>query len=140
MPKRDSAQDAELLLEPFEPSQVKLFQALRKRLKRRVPGLNELVYSYPKQESVVIAFSTSGKGYEALYSLSVNPEGIKLYLAQGPRLKQWDPEQLLQGKGKAVRFVPLSSMKEFEAPAIQSLLDAVENLAQAPAKTKGPRK
>ena len=50
----------------YEPAIVKLGKALREKLRARLPGLFEVVYVYESQSALVIAYSPTEKGYEAL--------------------------------------------------------------------------
>jgi len=88
------------------------------------------VYVYEKQGSLVIAYSPTEQGYEAPCSLALDSHGAKLYFAQGPLLSKADPNKLLQGSGKKVRFVPLSSVADFDRPEIEALIAAVSEQAK----------
>jgi len=109
----------------YDPATAKFGRALRKRLRARLPGLNEIVYLYENQESLVIAFSPNDTGYGALCSLVLRPTGAQLYFSRGPELSKSDPHGLLQGRGKAVRFLALASVADFERPEVQNLIAAV---------------
>jgi hypothetical protein len=59
----------------YDPATVKLGKALRAKMRDRLPGLNELVYVYDTQNSLVIAYSPTegGGGSDALCGIALSP-------------------------------------------------------------------
>jgi len=114
----------------YEPATAKLGQALRAKLRDRLPGLFEVVYLYESQRSLVISYSPTENGYEGVCSLALYPDGAKLFFTQGARLSKSDPGKLLQGRGKTVRHVPLGSVADFDRAEIEALMTAVLELAE----------
>ena len=110
----------------YEPGIAKLGKALRARLRDRLPGLNELVYVYESQHSLVIAYSPTDKGggSDALCSIALYTRWVNLYFTQGVLLSRSDPNRLLQGSGKTVRHVVLHSVADFDRPEIEVLMAA----------------
>lgn len=113
----------------YKPALAELGRELRAKLRKRLPGLNEIVYVYENQGSLVISYSPTDKGYEALCSLALAPSGAKLCFAQGPALAKLDPHKLLKGSGKLVRHVELQAAADFDRPELQALLAAALKLA-----------
>jgi hypothetical protein len=110
-----------------EPGMAKLGKALRAKLRARLPGLFEIVYVYEKQNSLVISYSPTERGYEAVCSISVYPHLVKLGFGRGAELSKSDPNRLLQGQGKTARYVELNSVAGFDRPEIEALIaDAVK--------------
>src|ERR1700734_33368 len=92
----------------YEPAMAKLGKALRAKLRARLPGPFEIVYVNENQGALVISYSPTERGYEAVCSKS-------------------DPGKLLQGQGKTVRYVELNSVADFERAEIERLIaDAVK--------------
>jgi hypothetical protein len=114
----------------YEPAIVKLGKALRAKLRARLPGLFEIVYVYEKQDSLVISYSPTESGYEGLCSLALYPDRVHLYFGQGAQLSKADPNQLLQGRGKTVRFVVLDSAADLDRAEIEALMAAALKLAK----------
>jgi len=110
------------------PATAKLGKALRARLQARLPGLLEIVYVYESQNALVIAYSPSGHGYEAVCSISVYPDVVKLGFGKGAQLP--DPNRLLQGRGKTVRYVELNAVADFDRPQIDALIAHAVKLAK----------
>lgn len=133
MPDKQSTADAETELASFfakYPAAIaKLGKALRKKLQARLPGLNEIVYVYESQGSLVISYSASENGYEAVCTLALYEAEVKLFLAHGPQLAAFDAKKLLQGSGKLVRYVELKSASDLERAEIETLIAAALKLS-----------
>jgi hypothetical protein len=114
----------------YEPAMVKLGKALRAKLRARLPGLFEVVYVYESQNSLVIAYSPTEHGYDALCSIALYPRCVNLYFGQGALLSKSDPNKLLQGCGKTVRYVVLNAVEDFDRPEIEVLMAAALKLAK----------
>lgn len=114
----------------YDPATAKLGKALRAQLRARLPGLFEIVYAYEKQNALLISYSPTEKGYEGIISLAVYPDSVKLCFGQGAQLSKSDPQKLLQGSGKTVRHVVMTSVADFDRPEIQALLVAAVKLAK----------
>ena len=114
----------------YEPAIAKVGKGLRAKLRARLPGLFEIVYVYENQNSLVISYSPTERGYEGLCSLALYPDRVNLYFGQGALLSKSDPNKLLQGRGKTVRHVVLNSVADFDRAEIQVLMAAALKLAK----------
>lgn len=111
----------------YEPAMAKLGKALRTKLRARLPGLFEIVYVYENQNALVISYSPTDRGYDAVCSISVYPRLVKLGFGKGAQLSKSDPNKLLQGQGRLVRYVELTSVADFDRAEIEVLIaDAVK--------------
>ncbi len=113
----------------YDPPVAKLGKALRAKLRARLSGLFEIVYFYENQHSLVFSYSPTEHGYQGVCSLALQPDGAKLHFGQGAQLSKADPGKLLQGTGKTVRHVPLSTIAEYGRPEIEALMTAALKLA-----------
>ncbi|MGV3638564.1 MAG: hypothetical protein ACO1NQ_13070 [Flavobacteriales bacterium] len=120
------------LIAPFGEPEQKLFQALRKAMRRRFPTANELVYTY--RGKAVIGYSPTLAGGEGIPALSLDATGVRLYLTQGALLP--DTHKLLHGKAGA-RFLVPDSAKDLVRPEVEALFAAAEKIAKVPLKTVG---
>lgn len=120
------------LIAPFGAPEQKLFQALRKAVRKRFPTANELVYAYTGK--AVIGYSPTLAGGEGIVALSLDAAGVRLYLTQGATLP--DPHKLLQGKAGARYFVP-ASVKDLLRPEVEALFMAAEKNAKVPLAATG---
>lgn len=114
----------------YEPAMARLGKALRAKLRKRLPGLFEIVYMYETQEALVISYSPTENGYDGLCGISVYPRCVKLFFGQGAQLSKSDPNKLLEGSGKTVRHVVLNSVADFDRPEIEVLMTAALKLAK----------
>jgi len=80
--------------------------------------LNELAYDYP--DSVVIGYSPTDRGIEAIVAISARADGVFLYLSHGPQLP--DPKKLLQGSGKKTRFIRVDAAGQLGHPDVEALI------------------
>jgi len=115
--------------------QQRLLRAARAAMRRRFPTANELVYDYGR--FVVLSYSPTARGIDAVVALAGRPDGVLLYLNQGPALP--DPQGLLRGSGKATRYLPIVDGKQLAHPRVRALLTAAAQHARArlPATGKG---
>ncbi len=114
----------------YEPATAKLGKALRRKLRARLPGLFEIVYMYENQDALVISYSPTEHGYEGVCSISIRPDSVKLGFGRGAELSKSDPARLLQGKGKTVRHVDLTSAADFDRAEVAALIAAAVKLAR----------
>jgi hypothetical protein len=114
----------------YEPAIAKLGKAVRAKLRARLPGLLELVYVYESRDSLVISYSPTETGSDAVCGLALYPNQVNLYFNGGASLAKSDPNKLLQGRGKAVRHVVLNSVADFDRAEIEVLMAAALTLAK----------
>jgi hypothetical protein len=105
-------------LSRFSPEIVALVKKCLPKLRRAFPGSLELVYDY--SHSLVVAFSMSERGYEAIVAMSILPRGIQLYFDKSLP----DPKGLLKGTGTKVRSVALESASDLDRGDIRELIKA----------------
>jgi hypothetical protein len=117
LPPNPSAEFA-ALLSRFPPAMVALANKILPKLRRAFPGSYELVYDYGK--SIVVSYSMTERGYEAIVAVAIFADSFKLYFDKSLP----DPKGLLSGAGAKVRSVALESASDFANPDIQALLAA----------------
>ena len=141
MVEEQSATNAEKQLASYfakyEPATTKLGKALRAKLRKRLPGHSEVVYVYESQSSLVISYSPTENGYDAVCTLALYPSLVKLFFTGGPQLSKADPKKLLKGSGKMVRYVELSSAADLDRAEIEALMAAALKLSKPQANAKG---
>jgi hypothetical protein len=102
----------------FPPEIVALVKRCLPKLRRALPGSYQLVYDYAG--SLLVAFSMSERGYEAIVTIAVFPRGVRLYFDKSLP----DPKGLLQGSGSKVRSVTLKAASELDHGDIHALIKA----------------
>lgn len=100
--------------------------ALRKALRKRLPTAHEIVYEYA--DNVTISYSPNDKGYAGVLALRASADGVRLYFNQGKGMP--DPEKLLKGSAKLVRYIPVESAATLKRPAVAALIELA--LARSP--------
>ena len=135
---RELSPEAELrsFVSRFEPKDQKVFRSVRTALRKRFPTANELAYDYP--DSVVIGYSPTHRGIEAIVAIAVRADGVFLYLSNGPQLP--DPKKLLQGSGKQTRYIRLDAAGQLAHPDVEALIVAAIDHATVPVPSEGKGK
>src|ERR1041384_5025138 len=106
------------LIEKFGPADQKLIRSVRTALRKRFPTANELAYDYGS--SVVISYSPTDRGIDAIVALAARADAVRLYLSPGPQLP--DPKGILQGAGKATRFIEVEAASRLAHPDVKALI------------------
>lgn len=121
------------LIEKFDAEDQRLIRSVRSAVRKRLPTANELIYDY--RSFFVIAYSPTEQGIEGIVTIAARPDGVRLYLMNGPRLP--DPKKLLMGSGKQVRFIPVEAASRLKHPDVEALIAAAIAKASVPLASKG---
>jgi hypothetical protein len=117
----------------LDPKHQQLFRSVRAALRKRFPTANELAYDYG--DAVVVGYSPTERGIEAVVAIKAGATGVALHFNQGPQLP--DPKRLLQGKGKQTRFVQVEAARQLADPDLEALLVAAADRATVPLQPEG---
>lgn len=120
----------------FDPKEQKVFRSVRAAIRKRFPTLNELAYDY--SHSVVIGYSPTERGIEAIVAIAARSDGVFLYLSHGPQLP--DPKKLLQGSGKQTRFIRVDAAGQLGHPDVEALIVAAIDHSTVPLPSRGAGK
>ena len=112
----------------FSPEHQRTIRAVRKRLRRRFQGANELVYD--NYNFFVIGYSPTERPSDAIVSMACGSNGVGLCFIHGAKLP--DPTGILTGSGKQTRFIHL------DTPALLGRDDVEALIAEAIARSKAP--
>ena len=107
------------LIAKFAPTHQRLIGAMRRWLRKRLPTAHELVYEY--QDFFVISYSPNERGYEGVFAIRADANGVRLYFNRGKGLP--DPAKLLQGSGRQTRWIHLEGASTITRPAVARLID-----------------
>ncbi len=121
------------LIAKSDPKDQKLIRSVRAAVRKRLPSANELVYDY--NTFFVIAYSPTERPTDAVVATAARPDGMRLYLMQGPRLP--DPKKLLEGSGRQTRYVRLDSARQLAHPDVEALIAAAIDHSGFPLPCKG---
>ena len=133
--KREATPEAQLgsYLDRLDPKNQKLARSVRAALRKRFPTANELAYDYGTH--IVIGYSPTENGIDAIVAIAARDTGVFLYFNQGPKLS--DPKKILQGSGKQTRFIPLESIRRLSDPDVEAFIAATVDQAKTPLPSKG---
>lgn len=110
----------QLCMDKFDATKQKAIRTVRAGMRKRLPAANELLYDYGS--FFVLAYSMTEHPKDAIASIAARPDGVRLYLLHGPRLP--DPQKLLRGSGKQVRYVALERPSMLASTEVKALLAA----------------
>jgi hypothetical protein len=127
-----SARAAEDQLEGFlakyTPEIASLAKAALIKLRKKLPGAVEMVYD--NYNALAIGFCPGERASEAIFSIGLYPRWVNFYFLQGRNLR--DPEKLLKGSGKQVRYLVLEGAGTLDDPRVQDLIDEALERAKVP--------
>ena len=118
--RRAAETELRSLITKFSPTHQPLVGTLRRWLRKRLPTAHEVVYEYA--DCFVISFSPNEHGYAGVFALRGSADGVKFYFNQGKGLP--DPDNLLQGSGSLVRWIPMEGAATLARPPVARLIDA----------------
>jgi len=121
------------LIEKFDPRDQKLIRSVRSAVRKRLPAANELLYDYGT--FFVIGYSPTERPTDGIVAVAARPDGVRLYLMQGPRLP--DPKKLLEGSGKQTRFIRVETARHLAHPDVEALIAAAIERAAVPLPSAG---
>ena len=102
----------------YRPEVARVALAARGKLRRLLPGALELVYD--NDNALVIGFGPSERASEAVLSIAVYPQWVRLFFLQGAGLP--DPSGLLRGSGSRVRSILVDQASLLDSAAVRQLI------------------
>lgn len=120
-------------IDRLDPKNQKLVRSVRAAVRKRFPTANELAYDYTR--FLVIGYSPTDKGIDAVVAIKADATGVALYFNQGPKLP--DPTRILRGTGKATRFIQVEAASRLADPDVEALIAATIDQARIPLPAEG---
>ena len=102
----------------YTPEIAALAQAALAKLRARLPGAVELVYD--NYNALAIGFSPTERASDAIFSIALYPRWVSMFFLHGASLP--DPQKLLKGSGKVVRYIVLEDAADLYKPAVKTLI------------------
>jgi hypothetical protein len=125
--RRSADAEVRALIDKFAPAHLRLINAMRRSLRKRLPTAHEVVYEY--RDWFVISYSPTEHGYEGVLAIHGSTDGVKLYFTRGKELP--DPEKLLQGSSQT-RFIEVEAASTLAHPEVAALIDEASARSQVP--------
>ncbi|NOS85308.1 MAG: DUF1801 domain-containing protein [Ignavibacteria bacterium] len=123
------------LLELKDPFLVELFTDLRIFVMDIYPECYELLYH---THALTAVFSVTEKLSDAFCMLPVYTNHVNLGFNKGTLLR--DPNKLLQGTGKLIRHIPVSSFEDYRNNDVKELVNSAVELALKDSEITSKRK
>lgn len=120
----------------FAPEHQALIRAMRKALRKRMPGANELVWD--NYNFFVVGYSATERPSDSIVSIAAAANGVGLSFYRGATLP--DPQKILLGSGAQNRFLRFESAKTLGIPDVRALIDAAIAQAKTPISASGKGK
>lgn len=121
MARRDGAQlppDLARMLQSYSPEVQSTFAAARSAVIMQAPTAVELLYD--SYNAVASAYSFTGRLRDAFCHLAAYSQHVNLGFNRGAELT--DPSRLLQGSGKLIRHIRVTSSADVEKPLVVALI------------------
>ena len=121
------------LIAKFAPENLRLINAARRVLRKRLPTSHELVYEY--RDAFVISYSPTERGFEGVLGLRASASEVRLYFNSAKELP--DPERLLKGSGGQTRWIALERASTLANPYVARLMDEAISRSRVPFPSSG---
>lgn len=132
--RRSAEAQLRTLVDKFASDRIRLVGALRRSLQKRLPTAHEVVYEY--RDCFVISYSPNEHGYDGILALRGSADDLRLYLNFGKGLP--DPEKLLRGSAKQVRWIDVEGTATLARPAVTHLIEAGHLAQPETVRTRRP--
>jgi hypothetical protein len=117
--RRSAEAEVRTLITKFAPAHLRLINAMRRWLRKRLPTAHEIVYEY--RDNFVISYSPNEHGYEGVLGIRASANGVKMFFNHCKELP--DPAKLLQGSGSQCRSIDVEGASTLARPEVASLTD-----------------
>ncbi len=115
-------------LSPFEPAIRKLALAVRKLVLEEARGSTELIYD--AYNAVATGYSFTGRPSDACIHIAVYARWVNLGFNRGSELE--DPQRVLQGTGRWVRHIRISTLPDLNKPMVRAFMKTAVARAKRP--------
>lgn len=113
----------------FEPKIASQTKKVLAAMRKRLPGMLELVYD--NYNALAVGFGPTERASDVVFSIAVYPRWISLFLFQGTKLK--DPTKRLKGAGAKARHIVLTEgAKTLADPDVAALMTQALKLSPPP--------
>jgi hypothetical protein len=122
-------------IDKFDAQDRQLIGAVRKAVRRRLPGASELVYD--NYNFFVIGYSPTERPSDSIISITAQAHRVGLCFIHGATLP--DPDGILRGSGNQTRSIRLESAATLATPEVEALIAAAVAQSKVPLPPTGTR-
>ena len=115
-------------LSAYDPRITEIALAVRKLVLEEAPGATELIYD--AYNAVAAGYSFTGRPSDAFIHIAAYAGWVNLGFNRGSQLN--DPRRLLQGGGRWIRHLRISTPADLEEPAVRAFVKATVAGADRP--------
>ena len=115
----------------FEGKHQTVIRAVRRTLRKRLPGAYELAYD--NYNFFALGYSPTERPSDSIISIAAGANGVGLCFVRGASLP--DPTKILSGSGNQTRFIRVESAATLARPEVDALVAAAVAQARAPFRT-----
>lgn len=119
LPTADIEVAIDAFLVRYTPEIERTLREARTRLRARFPRGHEMVFE--TYNALVFGFAPTLRRKDSFISVAGYPRWVTLFFLDGASLD--DPQGLLEGEGKQVRGMRLTSAAMLDEPAVRALID-----------------
>lgn len=138
MPSTSPARDLDRFIARYTPDIARLARGALARMRKRLPTAHQLVYD--NYNACAIGFGPTERASDVIFSIALYPRRVSLFFLQAMKSRLQDPQKLLQGSGRLVRFIPLDSPVQIDSAAVQRLMKQALVAAKVPLCRSGKGK
>jgi hypothetical protein len=138
MPTASPASELNRFIARYTPEIARLARGALARMRKHLPSAQQLVYD--NYNVCGIGFSPTERASDVIFSIALYPRSVNLFFLQAMKSDLRDPEKLLRGSGKLVRFIPLTSPAQIDSAAVQRLMKQALLAAKVPVSGTGKGK
>jgi ethanolamine utilization protein EutA (predicted chaperonin) len=138
MPATTPARDLERFIDRYTPEIARLARGSLKRMHKCLPAAHQLVYD--NYNACGIGFGPTERASDVIFSIVLYPRRVSLFFLQAMKSGLQDTQQLLQGSGSVVRFIPLDSAAQIDSAPVQRLMKQALAAAKVPLNRTGKGK
>ena len=123
-------------IDKFVPRHRTLIYAMRKALRKRLPGTNELAYD--NYNFFALGYCSTERPSDCIVSIAAGASGVGLSFYRGATLP--DPHGILLGSGNQNRFIRIESAEVLGRPEVDALIGAAVAQGKTPLPAAGSGK
>lgn len=130
--------DLDRFIARYSPEIAALARAALAKMRKRLPAAHQLVYD--NYNACAVGFSPTERASDVIFSIALYPRRVSLFFLQAKPSKLEDPDELLQGSGNVVRFIPLDSAAMLDSAPVKRLIAQALERAKVPLSATGKGK